>query len=554
MPHNTKTTTITTLCIMFAVFTLRPQDTGALEPHEVLVVANSASGDSVELAEYYAKMREIPQKNIAKIKTTTRYQVSRENYETQILLELRKHMLKNDLSGKIRCVCLMWGVPVRVAGPKKAAGEIGKVFKLAAQRAKYRLAIDYKLIGTVGRKFPAPRTQGLRPIGNLFESPMPEPSKSLLDKKDPQKDITGVLARKEVDAGLIKDADHKQIAMRQLAALHMDIYGIKGAIRFLKDHEVPGAPAVDELSKRLEKVEKELAEIRKSDLTAEKAAKKLDLMEQSGGVSLIYSYAAEQASRFLPKRADAAVDSELALMWWGEYKTDGPILNPLHWKTARKYRNKKVPPVMMTARIDGPAPDVARNIINDSVAVEKTGLSGTFYIDIGGPKRAREYDSHLKKLESFVKTNTKINVVTEDTFSVFKPNTCPNAALYCGWYSLKKYVPAFTWRPGAVAWHIASFEAMNLRNPESEEWCPKMLQNGVAATIGAVNEPYLGSFPLPEHFFPLLLTGEWTVAECYWRTNPMVSWRQTLIADPLYNPFDAESQLKPDALPPGLAP
>ena len=129
-----------------------------------------------------------------------------------------------------------------------------------------------------------------------------------------------------------------------------------------------------------------------------------------------------------------------------------------------------------------------------------------------------------------------------------------NAALYVGWYSLQKYVPAFTWKRGAVGWHIASFEAQDLRNPQSTRWCVRMIQEGVVATIGAAEEPRLLAFPLPNEFFPLLLTGRQSIAECYWRTTPLVSWRMTLIADPLYNPFKVNPQVRPEALPPGLAP
>ena len=123
---------------------------------------------------------------------------------------------------------------------------------------------------------------------------------------------------------------------------------------------------------------------------------------------------------------------------------------------------------------------------------------------------------------------------------------------YAGWYSLRKYMPAFTWVRGAVGWHIASFEAHHLRTPTVNEWCVKMLQKGVAATLGAVNEPYLQAFPLPEDFFCLLLTGQYTLAECYWRTVPSASWRLTLIADPLYNPFKLYPHISVYSLPPAL--
>ena len=41
---------------------------------------------------------------------------------------------------------------------------------------------------------------------------------------------------------------------------------------------------------------------------------------------------------------------------------------------------------------------------------------------------------------------------------------------------------------------------------------------------GPVAEPYLHAFPAADEFFPLLLTGKLTLAEVYWRTNPLTSW------------------------------
>jgi uncharacterized protein (TIGR03790 family) len=64
-----------------------------------------------------------------------------------------------------------------------------------------------------------------------------------------------------------------------------------------------------------------------------------------------------------------------------------------------------------------------------------------------------------------------------------------------------------------------------------------MLEEGVAATLGPVDEPYLQSFPLPDKFFPLLMTGKLALVEVYYRTLPFLSWRQILIGDPLYRPF-----------------
>ena len=171
------------------------------------------------------------------------------------------------------------------------------------------------------------------------------------------------------------------------------------------------------------------------------------------------------------------------------------------------------------------------------------------------PAPARtQFDARLLKLDAFARAHTKLRVVLDSKPTVFPPDSCPRAALYVGWYSLQKYVPAFSWAPGAVGVHVASWEAVHLRDPQSQEWCVKMIQNGVAATLGAVSEPLLNHFPNPEEFFPLVLTGKYTMAEVYWRTIPAASWQVILLADPLYIPFKMNPQVKETDLPPGLAP
>jgi uncharacterized protein (TIGR03790 family) len=128
---------------------------------------------------------------------------------------------------------------------------------------------------------------------------------------------------------------------------------------------------------------------------------------------------------------------------------------------------------------------------------------------------------------------------------LFLRGSCPQAALYCGWYSLRKYVPSCTWQRGAVAYHVASGEATTLRKPGSQVWCKRMLEEGVAATLGPVAEPYLTAFPLPDDFFPLLMTGKLSLLEVYFRTIPHLSWQMVLIGDPLYKPFQHNPAWRP---------
>jgi len=63
-----------------------------------------------------------------------------------------------------------------------------------------------------------------------------------------------------------------------------------------------------------------------------------------------------------------------------------------------------------------------------------------------------------------------------------------------------------------------------------------MLRDGITATLGAVSEPYLHSFPESRAFFAELYQGHCLV-EAYYHTKPFNSWQLLLIGDPLYKPF-----------------
>ena len=104
-------------------------------------------------------------------------------------------------------------------------------------------------------------------------------------------------------------------------------------------------------------------------------------------------------------------------------------------------------------------------------------------------------------------------------------------------------------RPRAAA---ASSEAVSLRQPQAKYWCKNLLENGAAATLGPVAEPYTIGFPKPAEFFGLLATGEYTLVECYSRTMLFCSWMTVLVGDPLYTPFKNNPQMKVEDLPAAL--
>jgi uncharacterized protein (TIGR03790 family) len=254
----------------------------------------------------------------------------------------------------------------------------------------------------------------------------------------------------------------------------------------------------------------------------------------------------------------AALDNELMLLWWDDYELRRFQLNLLHFQVPEAKREDK-PSVLMTARLDGPTPEIAKRLVDDAVEVEKTGLKGKVYVDARDihfdPKRDDGYgyggyDESMREMAALLKDQGKMDVILDNKPAVFAPDSCPECALYCGWYSHGNFVDSCGFVKGAVAWHLASSEAVSLRRKDLNLWCRNILEKGACATLGPVAEPYTIGFPKPAEFFGFLVTGEYTLVECYSRTLVLSSWMCTLIGDPLYNPYKATPKLKGEQVKP----
>ena len=248
----------------------------------------------------------------------------------------------------------------------------------------------------------------------------------------------------------------------------------------------------------------------------------------------------------------ASLESELSLVLNPAYKLEKWIENPLFLPLKNRLSILDYKKVLLVSRLDGPSDEIVRRIIDDSIETEKKGLQGTAYFDARykAPKKDKVkdlkgygyYDWSIHQTAAFFKDQNIMPTILDDDQKLFQKGEAPNAAIYCGWYSLSNYVDAFTWQPGAVGFHIASGECVSLKR-KNNQWCRKILENGAAATIGPVGEPYLQTFPIPELFFKLLAEGQLTLVECYYLSLPVLSWKMVLIGDPLYRPFKNRRQV-----------
>lgn len=545
----------------------------SLAPQEVLVVANTKSEESVKLAEHYLQVRRIPRENLCLISTGTGYHCTRAEYETEICVPVRNFLVKEKLAGKIRCIVLMWGVPVKIGWQPFASAypELLKTYEASGETTLRTFSQVKLLLDSVGKTFPAAKGEDLTRLETVFET-LPElPQYTLPNLEDQTAEgyskrvraldaarlsVQKLMYQKKLEVEKIADPAQRAIAERQLLAIHFLVKGRYEA----KTDLAGGDEASYTKAQQQARDTVNAIRVRMRWEAPDPALVKTYLAAvatEKGLIGLVYAYGNEMNPA---SYRDAAVDNELALLWYGNYPLGNMQGNPLHWKARQDPAPEGAvlpndvawPAFYMTARIDGPTAADAKRMIDDAVAVEQTGLTGTVYLDAGG--KFESYDIYFKKLAALLTKETTLKVVLDEQKTLFAPNSCPDAALYVGWYSLCNYIPAFTWNKGAVGYHIASYEASDLRNPMTKEWCAKMIQHGVAATMGPVSEPYLTAFPFPEDFFSLLLTGKYTLAECYWRTQPCASWQMTLIGDPLYTPYKVNPQLTVDKLQDKLAP
>jgi uncharacterized protein (TIGR03790 family) len=570
-----------------------------LKPDEVAIVAAQGSRDSEALAKYYAKVRSIPAENICLVDMPREETCPRDKWTWAIRPEIHKWLVEHDPKEKIKCLVTVWDVPLRIAPGTadaslkqyknfleaershrlKLLGEILDSFdklvppgelttdspnsarrRKAAEAAATPEGIDAKPSGSDASAGKAADKAGGAAITTLAdEKPNSAEGPAIVDEHPTtelerlRQRMESSLQRAQARLADLPDGDERNRGAAQIQQL-ASLTGGLSVILPAMNQRLQSATAnpqlrtqFDTLSGRVGAFDEARALLTQSAPSIQRDALVLALLERSGGLLTAVEWLDQQISIVDKNETGASFDSELSLvMWPDDYQLLRWQMNYLR----PGYDNSQLPKffrTLMVSRIDAPTLKLAKGLIDTAIEVEKQGLHGKVYIDARGIGKIddtnapygsyADFDRALLVTAKGIKEQTDMEVVLDTSPQLFQPGQCPDAALYCGWYSLAKYVDAFKWVPGAVAYHLASLEATTLRDPSSQAWCKRMLESGVCATIGAVYEPYLVAFPRPEEFFALLLRGDLTLVECYYRTTPFNSWMMTLIGDPLYRPF-----------------
>lgn len=516
----------------------------ALHPGDLLLVCNAELPVSCELAEYYARVRSVPAAQICRVRLDSRpEEISAASFQLRLRDPIRTFLKERGLADKVRCLVTFYGLPIRV-GPIE--GTLQDKQLLADLERQAVDALD-ALEKAIARMDGLGKTQGRRLAAR---------KPTLQDQASIVRDYSRV--RRETQERLQPKATSPE-GIRDFQTFVQIMREIEGSASIIEQIQVVGGQPGDESRRKLEAARQEvraaderiIREVARS-VTDPGRSELRELARQYRGWLGLLQVLDGDIQRLRTDETGASVDSELSMLWYDDYPRWRWVLSALAWthRAAQTQRQLSSPvpttPMLMVSRLDASRPAVVQRMIDDALAAEKQGLVGKVYLDARGiykQDQTGQYDASLRDLELLLKRSTPLSVTLDNKAEVFERGACRNTMLYCGWYNLRKYVDSFTFVPGAVAVHIASFEAVSLKAPAEQGWCTNLLDAGAAATIGPVAEPYLHAFPLPREFFGLLLTGRFTLAECYAYTNTLNSWMMMLLGDPLYRPFAARPLL-----------
>jgi uncharacterized protein (TIGR03790 family) len=519
-----------------------------LSADELLLVCNRDDPASAELARHYAKVRSVPEDRVFAVRANPRQEeITRELFERDIRGPIRRQLESVGWGRRIRCILLFYGLPLRV-GARAGSPAEQKIVRKWQEEQQAGLADLRRLIDRLDHLAAVPAT---RPAS----SPSTAPGKPSTLAEELQ-----CYARSLAAAGVritrLRTSGQGEAEMREFIELLQRAEGNIGLmVRSPRpaDGASEAAAQWDNAFRQLQAAEEQAGRWRDRPLTDPDREKARPLILANRGLIGHLQSLQYDAALARTEESVASVDSELTLAWWGPYILSRWVPNLLCWRVqaSPELMNSLPPaalqtPVLMTCRIDGSTPAVARRIIDESITVEKAGLTGKVYIDARGltDKEAYGvYDEDLRDLAALLTRETTLPLKLDNRPDVFATRSCPNTALYCGWYAVRRFVDSSVFAPGAIGYHIASFEAVSLKTPGERGWVKNLLDKGIDATLGPVAEPYLQAFPRPRDFFGLLLTGRFTLAECFAYTSEFNSWMMILLGDPLYRPFAARPQL-----------
>jgi uncharacterized protein (TIGR03790 family) len=535
------------LFLACALLALAARPALALRPDEILLITNKNVAESGKLAAVYCQLRGVPANQVVALDLPLSEEMPFETYETGIVGPVRKFLDDNKLRDKIKCLLTFYGVPFRILDKRNTPEETRELAMIRDVEAD----ASAELRRVVGQQ-----EQRAARLDPAFAPGAGDTVAALLARS------AAAISAESQKIQSMPDKGAATVALREMIASLQEIGGsaeIDNRIGRSQREDASKTPEQRQiwidLHQGVIQAREDIVKLQGLRWDSDARSQLRQVAKKYYGLVGLIRVLDSQIEYFTTTQTAAATDNELALLWWDNYPRQRWVDNPMLWS----FTGRALPPIM-TMRLDGPDAKTVEQMMRTSVKAEQTGLQGIIAIDArglppiddkGNLSAFGEFDETLRHLAEVVRLKSTMKIKLDDQDIVFPPHSVKNVALYCGWYSVQNYIPGCDFNPGAVGYHVASYELVSLHDPSSR-WVRGLLSDGVVATLGPVAEPYLDAFPKPDEFFPLLLTGKLTMAEVYWKTTPMASWMISFIGDPLYTPYKLHPVLKVEDLPPGL--
>ena len=212
---------------------------------------------------------------------------------------------------------------------------------------------------------------------------------------------------------------------------------------------------------------------------------------------------------------------------------------------------RKSPDFFIIARTDARAVHGLDDALNRARRFLEIGVDSVF---VEAPQSVEELKIIGRSFDAPILVNmaeglkdqlADVKVNLDSKGDAMKAEECTDPVLYAGWEPglAGKALP---WQPGAVGFCIAVTDSFSFKKKSQKLDAIEIIRRGACHSLGGIGPAFLSAYPVPHHFFPLILGGNHDIGEVIRQTAPHSSWTITYLGDPMYCPFRANSQLDID--------
>jgi len=539
----------------------------------VLILVNDRVPESISVGQYYAAKRSIPTANILHLKTVATEQISQDEFKDQIENPLRKFLDAGDgaMRRKILYIVPTYGVPVKI-GQQFAVDSVLAMMYAGHEDLKPPLRNPYS--GETGSRPPhfAEWSDTVAAANNFkmfvvtrLDGPTPAIAKGLVDKAiQAETSLTLKSGIAYFDSQGTRHPDEWQYKIDEEIKAASELSRRAGfeTVLHVQANALCGSMFAPPPQYGYDAKKQQIA-VAAQGATASAAFSFTPIGEGDFTFQVAEGGVQNTGNSITLTLGSSSENSHVRLFY--------PFVPFRQWNGRDEIVLEKTVDGAVAARIAVPVKNEEK-VMNQfgalRLSVRKTRLA--VYRDGVEIAGVEDKSGKLLKLEKaslsancwgfsikgLAVTDGSGATVWDDRFATdstarYQWQTSPrpglNALWVWGWYGMA--FDAYRFVPGAVGAQLTSFTAISIRTPKNADpkmyswgaarwggnWVPRMLEQGVTATWGAVTEPYAPHYAAGGNVFDHLWAG-YNFGDSFYIAQNAVRWVMVAVGDPLYSP------------------